>query len=95
MATEGLDTESVCRQCKLAGIQPITITAVCQSCGNPDRAVRYFCARCQSVHDEAALKFLPPCPLPLPVTVLQAVCTVPVGTLPHINCVIDYDTLEA
>jgi hypothetical protein len=93
MANEGLDTGSVCKQCQSPGIQPITTTAKHQSCGNPDRAVRFFCAKCQSVHSEVGLKPLAPCPLPL--SVLQAVRTVPAGTLAQISRLIDYDTLEA
>ncbi len=93
MANEGLDTGSVCKQCQSPGIQPITTTAKHQSCGNPDRAVRFFCAKCQSVLSEVGLKPLAPCPLPL--SVLQAVRTVPAGTLAQISRLIDYDTLKA
>ena len=93
MANEGLDTESVCPRCRSAGIQPITTTADHQPCGNPRRAVRFFCAKCRSVHDEVALNPLPPCPLPL--SVLQAMRAVAAGTLPSISFLVDYDTLEA
>ena len=93
MANEGLDTESICKRCQSAGIQPITTTAKHQSCGNPDRAVRFFCARCQSVNSGVALKPLAPCPLPL--SILQAARTVPAGTLAQISRFIDHDTLEA
>ncbi len=61
MANEGLDTESICPRCRSTGIQPITTTADHQPCGNPQRAVRLFCAKYLSVHDEVAHKPLPPC----------------------------------
>jgi hypothetical protein len=93
MANEGLDTESICPRCRLTGIQPITTTADHQPCGNPQRAVRFFCAKCLSVHDEVALKPLPPCPLPL--SVLQALRAAVRGTLPSISFLVDYDSLES
>ena len=93
MANEGLDTESICPRCRSPGIQPITTTADHQPCGNPGRAVRFFCAKCLSVHDDVALSPLPPCPLPL--SVLQAMRVVAKGTLPSISFLVDYDTLES
>ncbi len=48
-------------------IQPITVTAQNEACGNPSRAVRYFCFTCNLVHDTARLNPLTPCPLPLSV----------------------------
>jgi hypothetical protein len=93
MAKEGLDTELVCPRCRSADIQQIKTTSEHQTCGNPGQAVRYFCAKCHSVHDEVALNPLLPCPLPL--SVLKAVRTVPKGTLPQISSLVDYDTLEA
>ena len=53
MANEGLDTESICPRCRSTGIQPITTTADHRPCGNPQRAIRFFCAKCLSVHDES------------------------------------------
>jgi hypothetical protein len=90
MANEGLDTEPICPRCRSTGIQPITTTADHQPCGNPRRAVRFFCAKCRSAHDDVALNPLPPCPLPL--SVLQAMRAAAKGTLPSISFLVDYDT---
>jgi hypothetical protein len=42
MASEDLDTESGCPLCSSGNIQPITVTAENDPCGNVGRAVRYF-----------------------------------------------------
>ena len=56
MASENMDTGSICPRCSAGGVQPITTGAVQQRFENPNRAVRFFCARCRSVHDQVALK---------------------------------------
>jgi len=93
MASEGLDTESGCPKCRSGNIQPITVTADNEPCGNPGRAVRYFCFNCNSVHDTVRLNPLPPCPLPL--SVLQAMRSAPAGTPAQISISVDQTTLEA
>jgi hypothetical protein len=93
MASEGLDTESGCPKCQSGNIQPITVTADNEPCGNPGRAVRYFCFNCNSVHDTVRLNPLPPCPLPL--SVLQAMRFAPAGTPAQISISVDQTTLEA
>lgn len=92
MASEGLDTESGCPRCRSGNIQPITVTAENEPCGNPGRAVRYCCFSCNSVHDTVRLNPLPPCPLPL--SVLQAMRSAPVGTPAQISLSVDLETLE-
>jgi hypothetical protein len=93
MASEGLDTKSGCPKCRSGNIQPITVTADNEPCGNPGRAVRYFCFNCNSVHDTVRLNPLPPCPLPL--SVLQAMRSAPAGTPAQISISVDQTTLEA
>ena len=93
MASEGLDTESGCPRCRSGTIQPITVTAENEPCGNPGRAVRYFCFRCNSVHDTVRLNPLPPCPLPL--SVLQAMRSAPAGAPAQISVPVDQETLVA
>ena len=93
MATEGLDTESGCPRCRSGSIQPITVTAENEPCGNPSRAVRYFCFSCNSVHNTPRLNPLPPCPLPL--SVLQAMRSAPDGIPAQISTSVDQATLEA
>ena len=93
MASEGMDTESGCPRCRSGNIQPITVTAENEPCGNPGRAVRYFCFSCNSVHDTARLNPLPPCPLPL--SVLQTMRSAPDGIPAQISILVDYETLVA
>ncbi len=93
MTSEGLDTESGCPRCRSGTIQPITVTAENEACGNPSRAVRYFCFTYNSVHDTARLNPLPPCPLPL--SVLQAIRSAPDGTPAQLSISVDQATLEA
>jgi hypothetical protein len=93
MASEGLDTESGCPRCRSVSIQPITVTAENEPCGNPSRAVRYFCFSCNSVHNTPRLNPLPPCPLPL--SVLQAMRSAPDGIPAQISISVDQATLEA
>ena len=93
MASEGLDTESGCQRCRSRNIQPITVTAANEPCGNPGRAVKYCCFSCNSVHDTVWLNPLPPCPLPL--SVLQAMRCAPAGTPAQISTPVDPTLLEA
>ena len=73
MASEGLDTESGCLQCRSRNIQPITVTAENEPCGNPGRVVRYCCFNCNSVLSGSTLyrpalfhsQFYKQCVLPL------------------------------
>ena len=54
MTREGMDTESICLHCKSKGVEPIVTSASHQLCGNPSRAVRFFCPNCHPVQDRAA-----------------------------------------
>ena len=94
LAREGMDTGSICSRCRSVGVQPITTTAaVLRKCGNPRRAVRYFCSKCCSVHDDVDLAPLPPCPIPW--NVWKNMRKIPEGSAPLICHDISYDTLEA
>ena len=64
MASEGMDTESICSNCREPGVQPISTTALKQVRGNPQRAVRFYCSKCCSVCDDVDLAPLSPCPIP-------------------------------
>ena len=91
MATEGMDSESVCIACHQPGVQPIITQAVGQKHGNTRRAVLFFCAKCVAVHDDVAIADLPPCPVPL--KTWQALRKIPPGLQPLINRPVDFDTL--
>ena len=65
MASEGMDSESVCFACGVRGVQPIVTTGNAQPCGHPRRRISYFCCKCRSVHDNVGLAPMPPCPVPL------------------------------
>ena len=65
MASEGMDSESVCFSCGIRGVQPIVTTGDAQPCGHPRRRISYFCCKCRSVHDNVGLAPMPPCPVPL------------------------------
>jgi hypothetical protein len=92
MASEGMDTYSVCPNCQGKDLHVISTSATRQSLGNPTRAVRFFCDKCQSICDEPAMAPLPPCPVPK--QVLNAMRRIPAGSLPLINRVIDFETFE-
>ena len=64
MASEGMDTESICMTCAAKTVKTISTSAVAQPKGNPKRAVRFICLECQHVHDKVDLAPLPPCPVP-------------------------------
>jgi len=51
MASEGMDSGSICAGCAKPGVTPIVVSARNQAHGNPNRAVRFFCHHCCSVHD--------------------------------------------
>ena len=93
MASEGMDTESICLTCRTPGVQPISTSALKQACGNPKRAVRFFCAKCCSVRDDVDLTPLSPCPIPW--NVWKDMRKIPKGLAPLICRLIDFDTLEA
>jgi len=92
MASEGMDTYSVCPSCQTKGLHVISTSATQQRFGNPTRAVKFFCVQCQFVCDEPALASMPPCPIPK--QVLDAMRKIPADSLPLINRAIDFETFE-
>jgi hypothetical protein len=93
LAREGMDSESICCNCRASVVQPIVTSATSQKCGNPRRAVRFFCHHCCSVNDDVELAPLPPCPIPW--NVWTNMRKIPEGSAPLICHDISYDTLEA
>ena len=91
MATEGMDSKSVCISCRQPGVQPIVAKAVGQQNGNARRAVLFFCAGCISVHNDVGVAELPPCPVPL--ETWQALRKIPPNTQPLVCRPVDIDTL--
>lgn len=87
-----MDTYSVCPQCHAPGLQVLSTSAEWQTFGNRHRAVRFFCGRCQTIHDEPALAPMPPCPLSK--AILEKMRKIPAGTPPLINRPIDFETVE-
>ena len=83
MASEGLDTLSMCPKCSKNNLHVLSTGAKHQRFGNQQRAVRYFCSQCQSIHEQVAVAPLPPCPLP--VEVLESLRKIPDGSLPFLS----------
>ena len=92
MASEGMDTYSVCPTCRQQGLHVLSTSATQQRFGNPTRAVRFFCEHCQSICDKPAMAPMPPCPIPK--QVLEAMRKIPAGSLPLINRTIDFESFE-
>ena len=92
MAREGMDSGSICLRCKARGIQAIVASASLQPCGNPQRAVRFFCGSCRTVSDHVDLAPLPPCPIPW--AVWRDMQKIPSTSVPLVSREIDFDTLE-
>ena len=59
-----MNTEPICLPCKSKGVEPVVTSALHQTCGNPLRAVLFFCCKCCSVHDRVDLGEMPPCLVP-------------------------------
>ena len=59
-----MNTESICLPCKSKGVEPVVTSALHQTCGNPMKAVLFFCCKCCSVHDQVDLGEMPPYPVP-------------------------------
>ena len=93
MTREGMDTESICLQCKSKGVEPVVTSALHQTCGNPLRAVLFFCCKCCSVHDRVDLGEMPPCPVPW--KVWQSMRKIPHNAAPFLCREIDFETMEA
>ena len=93
MTREGIDTESICLHCKSKGVEPVVTSALHQTCGNPMRAVRFFCCKCCSVHDRVDLGEMPPCPVPW--KVWQSMRKIPHNAAPFLCREIDFETMEA
>ena len=91
-ASEGMDSYSICPQCRESGLYVLTTTGSAQRFGNSMRAVRYFCWHCQSLHNEPDSPPLSQCPIPP--EVLADMRKIPGGTKPLLNRPIDFETLE-
>ena len=63
MASEGLDTNSMCPRCSNNSLH-VSTGAKFQRYGNPHRAVRYFCGQCQTIRDQVAVGFFARITLP-------------------------------
>ena len=85
LASEGMDTVSICPTCKGREIQPISTSEKCQRYGNPNRAIRFCCARYQKVVDEVELP--PPAECPVPLEVWKSLRKIPPGTAPLLSSV--------
>ena len=92
MASEGLDTNSMCSRCGNKSFQVLSTGAKYQRFENPHRAVRYFCSQCQTIHDQVAIAPLPPCPLP--VEVLESLRKIPNGSLHLLSRPVNLETVE-
>ena len=92
MAAEGMDSESICPNCRMPGVKPIVTSATAQQHGNPGRIVRFLCTRCTSVHDDVAVADLPPCPVPL--NIWRALRKIPRDSPPLVCRPVDFSTLE-
>ena len=92
MASEGMDTYSVCPNCRETGLHVLSTSATQQRFGNPTRAVKFFCEHCQSICHEPAMAPMPPCPIPR--QVLDAMRRIPAGSLPLLNRTIDFESFE-
>ncbi len=92
MASEGMDTYSVCPACRAKDLKVLSVTTDYQQFGNWTRAVKIFCEQCQSLHDQVAVAPMPPCPIPL--GLLEALRKIPFGTMPLLSRLIDFETLE-
>ncbi len=92
MASEGMDTYSVCPTCRKTGLQVLSNSAVDQEYGNARRAIRFFCEQCQTVCIEPALGPLPSCPIPK--QVLDEMRRIPAGIPSLISRPIDFETFE-
>jgi hypothetical protein len=92
MASEGIDTYSVCPACRAKDLKVLSVTTDHQQFGDRTRAVKFFCEQCQSFHDEVAVAPMPPCPIPP--ALLEALCKIPFGTMLLLNRLIDFETLE-
>jgi hypothetical protein len=94
MASEGMDTYSVCSNCREKGLHVLSTSVTQQRLNNPGptRAVRFFCEHCQSVCDEPAMA--PMHTSPFPRQVLEVMCRIPAGSLPLINRTIGFESFE-
>ena len=91
-ASEGMDSYSICPQCREQGLCVLSTTGTQQRFGSPTRAIRFFCGLCQSIHDDPDVAPLPPCPIPP--AVLEAMRRIPKDTKPLLNRPIDFETVE-
>ena len=82
MTREGIDTESICLQCKSKGMESAVSSALHQLCGNPSYSVCFFCPNCHSVQNRVALDELPLCPVPW--KVWQSLRKIPPDTAPFL-----------
>jgi hypothetical protein len=82
MAREGMDTHLVCPACQAKGLHVLRVQTVKQQYGSNMWAVKFFCTKCQTLHDNVAL------------ALLEVMLKIPAGTLPLVSRVFDYKTVE-
>jgi len=92
MASEGMDTYSICPGCKSCGLHVLTTSGIRQSSHLSNRSIWFFCSQCQSLYNHPDLALMPPCPISS--RVLEAMRRIPPGTAPLLNRLVDFATLE-
>ena len=92
MTLEGIELESICLQCKLNDMEPVVTSASHKLCGNPWRAVFFFCPNCHSVQDRVALDEILRCPVLW--KVWQSMQKIPPNAAPFQCREIDFETME-
>jgi len=92
MASEGMDSYSVCPGCNQGGMHVLSTSATDQRFQYSARTIKFFCSQCQSVHDQLALAPMPSCPIPI--SVIDAMRPIPEGTASLISRLVDFETLE-
>jgi hypothetical protein len=92
MAGEGMDTYLICPTCHAKGLQVLSPSATHQKFGHPNRAIWFSCVHCQSICDEPAVTPMPQCLISQ--QVMDVMRRIPAGSIPLINWLIDFETLE-
>ena len=64
LSEEGMSRAALCPECRGSGLVPVVTSAEAQCRGSPYRAVRFWCQRCHSIHDEPVNGPPPKCPIP-------------------------------
>jgi hypothetical protein len=92
MASEGMNTYSVCPVCRAKDLKVLRVTTDHQQFGNRTRVVKFFCEQCQSLYNEFAVAPMPP--YPISPALLEALRKISFGTMPLLSRLFDFETLE-